>query len=893
MIYKTSVEQYDYDYDGQFIRAVYHSDDDFSEEKYFFRNDSGELEYGLINKFGTWCLMDELAFKYTRFDFPVFPSDIDSSLYADIGDGWYQASESSRNDEATRVIKYLSDKYEAGTYTVEDFRIQVKDGRVCAMFLSYTNEVWNGTTTHTDTFEFSDFENVALDFPENYAVTITAADLLDSWRKGESIDGLTVSFSGYIIGFMDNCLILIDKTNRVIPVYIEGIDPSSIEIGDCLDLIGTVDCGRFRGGVPVIAVDDPDLAEAYYGYLYGIPTSGDDLESLTKSGFDLVDFTCLVVPDIPDEEELKKADYMLCVSDAYGHEAFLYLGDPDTAQQYPDGNAARFRTELRAYVHELLEASGGSVCELDFTSILLMDSSVFAPIHETQYRKSDGPALIISPAVLTIRSNSETTLKEALAGVAVEHKSGSGEKTPVLELDYDCPGGFDPETPGDYEVRVVYKGIELSCTIRILDAKDGVYLDKMAADTLKDLKYQGIYPGASLPADKNVNILVIPIRFNDSPAYDVDLETAFNSTDHSTGWYSLREYYEEVSFGKLRLNATITSPFETGMDTKTAKSTYQYDMPGEIAKLAIAHIDSEGFDYSRYDQNEDGNIDCVYLVYDAPLVDSWSDWWSYSSYTVGGEFDGKKLDQYIWISEETFLRDFWTLSATNAPAEDTDGVALNCRTLIHETGHALGLEDLYGNTCNPTGDTMMMCSNLGDHDPLSKMILGWIQPAFDYASPQEHLKLRSYTTTGDALIISPDEEQSYFKEYYTVSLYTPEGVNEAFKDKKTGLFSKPGLVIYHVRGKLSEEYISSTSYFEASNRSNHLDNALIRLIQNNGRDTLGDDRLALASDDDLYLPGDSYTFTWGEDSSASSMTMTVNKIYLDENGVWCADITLK
>ncbi len=71
----------------------------------------------------------------------------------------------------------------------------------------------------------------------------------------------------------------------------------------------------------------------------------------------------------------------------------------------------------------------------------------------------------------------------------------------------------------------------------------------------------------------------------------------------------------------------------------------------------------------------------------------------------------------------------------------------------------------------------MMCSSIGDHDPLSKAALGWIDLSFDYASPRT-ITLSSYTKNGCALIISPDEEQSYFKDSYIVMLYEPTGVNE-------------------------------------------------------------------------------------------------------------------
>ena len=188
----------------------------------------------------------------------------------------------------------------------------------------------------------------------------------------------------------------------------------------------------------------------------------------------------------------------------------------------------------------------------------------------------------------------------------------------------------------------------------------------------------------------------------------------------------------------------------------------------------------------------------------------------------------------------------------------------------------------------------MMCANLGDHDPLSKAVLGWITPSFDYASPRT-IRLSSYTKTGCALIVSPDEEQSYFKDSYIVMLYEPTGVNEKFSDKDMGFFSKPGIVIYRVRAKLANRILSPLYCYKYNNSNafGTMENALIRLIQNNGRDTLGNDMWARANDEDLFLEGDSYTFTWPDDFGAPSMSVTVDGIEQDGDGSWYADITLK
>ena len=71
--------------------------------------------------------------------------------------------------------------------------------------------------------------------------------------------------------------------------------------------------------------------------------------------------------------------------------------------------------------------------------------------------------------------------------------------------------------------------------------------------------------------------------------------------------------------------------------------------------------------------------------------------------------------------------------------------------------------------------------------------------------------------------------------------------------------------------------------YRHQNVSRTLEDSLIRLIQNpkNGRDTLGSNMWARANDDDIFLEGDSYTFTWPDEFGAPSLTMTVDPATAD------------
>ena len=54
-------------------------------------------------------------------------------------------------------------------------------------------------------------------------------------------------------------------------------------------------------------------------------------------------------------------------------------------------------------------------------------------------------------------------------------------------------------------------------------------------------------------------------------------------------------------------------------------------------------------------------------------------------------------------------------------------VIVDSHTFRHESGHIFGLEDLYDYSGNylPMGGFTLQVNNLGDHDPYSRLALGW------------------------------------------------------------------------------------------------------------------------------------------------------------------------
>jgi len=128
-------------------------------------------------------------------------------------------------------------------------------------------------------------------------------------------------------------------------------------------------------------------------------------------------------------------------------------------------------------------------------------------------------------------------------------------------------------------------------------------------------------------------------------------------------------------------------------------------------------------DFGQYDNDNDGDIDLVTILYAGPATDWGSFWWAYRweffvSEALSTKFDGKRAKQFVFQFVDT-----------RGPADgDFDPT-----TLLHEMGHAFGLADYYDYDpdVGPTGGVGgldMMHANQGNQNAFSRWLLDWIKP---------------------------------------------------------------------------------------------------------------------------------------------------------------------
>ena len=341
---------------------------------------------------------------------------------------------------------------------------------------------------------------------------------------------------------------------------------------------------------------------------------------------------------------------------------------------------------------------------------------------------------------------------------------------------------------------------------------------------LKGIDYLDYYSAVSgckyFPNKGNQKMLVVPVMFkgeslNNKDKVLSDLNTTFNGSELETGWESVSSFYSETSYGNLNIEADVLDYWIT-LDkscNEVANLSYnEYDDPTIYVLDYVHNYLKNRIDLTQYDNNSDGFVDGVWLVYGNH---------SYSEY----QYESDELENLLWAYT------YWNTDSrpnANMPAFNvycwgsydfmyesegkSGGIKLDAHTFIHETGHMLGLDDYYDydSTKNPTGCLDMMDYNIGDHNSYSKWMLDWVKPKV-YDFEEEVIDVKSFVDTGEFIVIPSDKNVNYspLSEYLLIEFYTPTGLNTqdasySYLGSYPKMFSDYGVRIYHVDSRLGE-----------------------------------------------------------------------------------------
>lgn len=225
-----------------------------------------------------------------------------------------------------------------------------------------------------------------------------------------------------------------------------------------------------------------------------------------------------------------------------------------------------------------------------------------------------------------------------------------------------------------------------------------------------------------MPTEGTARVVLLRVSFpaeGDEPArefFEGDTLEALQAIVNGNGtagvypYESLNSYYQRSSYGKLSIEGEAFD-----YRAKHARSYYTNNIQ-ELYHEALAALDPT-VDFSRFDGNDDGLIDAIYLHFAGGDAEWGTTWWSNADKMYSTiSYDGVSPCKFVTLHN---------------PSDNPEAA----RTIIHETGHVLGLPDYYsytamtGPSSERTGSLTfdMMDNNTGDHNGFSKWLLGWIE----------------------------------------------------------------------------------------------------------------------------------------------------------------------
>jgi len=294
--------------------------------------------------------------------------------------------------------------------------------------------------------------------------------------------------------------------------------------------------------------------------------------------------------------------------------------------------------------------------------------------------------------------------------------------------------------------------------------------------------------GAGLPSEGSPRMLVLLIEFDEFPARPGDDIKEMYARIFGAGgkfpFESLRAYYTRSSYGKLNIDGNVLGWYKAGKRADVVQTR-----EGREALIKKALLSYGDHDFSQYDNNGDGVIDYFAVIWTGPVGEWATFWWgvaprfSDKKFTVGG----KSLNSYAWMG---------VVHKWEEPASE-----FKIRTLIHETGHALGLPDYYdykpeAGPAGGVGNIDMMDSNHYDHNCFSKLMLGWISPKV--VEQGGDFKLSPAGEAGQCLVLAPPGwDKNPFGEFFLV-----ENRRKIGNDTEKGFVG--GLLVWHVDARLNQ-----------------------------------------------------------------------------------------
>lgn len=370
------------------------------------------------------------------------------------------------------------------------------------------------------------------------------------------------------------------------------------------------------------------------------------------------------------------------------------------------------------------------------------------------------------------------------------------------------PGSSSANNGGSYGNSVSFDN---SSNVASTDSTSGYSSYKTKITDGDVAKSQGI---RYFPSTGTNNLLVIPVTIkgfekNATAAMKTNIEKNFFGAATDTGWESLSSFYSSSSQGKQTINGTVSDWYACGLTPAEIVAKEAGGGEGAGTNYVLEHAvawykTTYNDDCTQFDNDKDGIIDGVWLIYSAPdysvngYADLTSTFWAFTYWDTDYEvkYTSPTPCAYCWASYDFMFEGYGTST-------------VDAHTFIHETGHLMGLEDYYdyNSAYAPMGGVDMMDANIIDHNCFSKFSYGWVNPYL--VSKAGTITIRPAESSGDCVILPTARSWngSAFDEYLMLEYYTPTGLNA--KDSSSRYspssplgFTSSGIRVYHVDARL-------------------------------------------------------------------------------------------
>lgn len=316
-------------------------------------------------------------------------------------------------------------------------------------------------------------------------------------------------------------------------------------------------------------------------------------------------------------------------------------------------------------------------------------------------------------------------------------------------------------------------------------------------------------------------MIVVPVEFSDYKVEKLSLSNeqfidninkAFFGNAKNNAYVSVGEYFNKSSYGKLRLDGKVCDKvytFPYSIEQIRERKLERDVLANDIYKKVLDWYKENYDDIADYEVEglKTGKNVPIYMIYTHPSISNQND-------------------------DETSF--FWAYTFSDVPLSWSSASFMylqygepDSHTYIHETGHLLGLVDYYPTLVpevtktkdkteeteeeqkttiipEPTARIDMMDCSIGDETSFSKMFLNWSRPT--YVNSSTEVTIRSFTETGDVVLLSNNWNHTPFDEYYLFEYYTPTGLNSydiSVGNSEAKLPKVPGIKIYHVDARLA------------------------------------------------------------------------------------------